>query len=101
MNQQKMMFISLQKISASFLAISALTTSVLTTGFQLSASAISIGVSPPRFELKLDEKRPIAQVFRVVNLGSKPVTFKVKISCNDSLLILRQPDSTFVHSVEA
>ncbi len=42
-------------------------------------SAISIGVSPPRFELKLDNKRPKTEVFRVVNIGSKPATFKIYV----------------------
>ena len=63
-----------QKISAALLTVSTLTTS-----FQLPASAISIGVSPPRFELKLDEKRPTTEVFRVINVGSKPATFKIYV----------------------
>jgi P pilus assembly chaperone PapD len=68
------MFRELQKISIGLLAVSA-----LTTAFQLPVSAISIGVSPPRFELKLDEKRPTTEVFRVINVGSKPATFKLYV----------------------
>ncbi|MEA5573894.1 molecular chaperone [Calothrix sp. UHCC 0171] len=65
---------NLQKISASVLALG-----TFITAFQLPASAISIGVSPPRFELKLDDKRPTTEVFRVVNIGSKPATFRIYI----------------------
>lgn len=40
-------------------------------------SAISIGVSPPRFELKIEQKKQTTQVFKVLNNGSKPTTFRV------------------------
>ncbi|BAZ65519.1 hypothetical protein NIES4106_02580 [Fischerella sp. NIES-4106] len=40
-------------------------------------AAISIGVSPPRFELKLDQKKATTQIFKVVNRDSKPATFKI------------------------
>lgn len=40
-------------------------------------SAISIGVSPPRFEIKLDQKNQKTQVFRVLNNSSKPATFRI------------------------
>jgi P pilus assembly chaperone PapD len=68
------MFRNFKKISTGILAIS-----TLSTAFQLPASAISIGVSPPRFELKLDEKRPTTEVFKVVNIGSKAATFKLYV----------------------
>jgi P pilus assembly chaperone PapD len=74
MNQQLMIFKSLQKICTGVLAIAA-----LTVASELSASALSIGVSPPRFELKIDEKRPTTEVFRVVNIGTKPATFKLYV----------------------
>ncbi len=73
MNQQLIVFKSLQKICASVLAIGALIAP------HFSAEALSIGVSPPRFELKLDEKKPTTEVFRVVNIGSKPATFKLYV----------------------
>ncbi|HEY9799840.1 MAG TPA: fimbria/pilus periplasmic chaperone [Leptolyngbyaceae cyanobacterium] len=40
-------------------------------------SAISIGVSPPRFELNLNQKKQNTQVLRVLNNGSKAATFRI------------------------
>lgn len=56
--------------------------SILTTASAValacnSTSAISIGVSPPRFELKLDQRRSSTQSFQVVNNGKKPSTFRI------------------------
>jgi hypothetical protein len=40
-------------------------------------SAISIGVSPPRFELNIGQKKQTTQVFKVINKSSKPSTFRI------------------------
>jgi P pilus assembly chaperone PapD len=70
-----MIFQSLQKLGLSLLSIG-----TLTLVPYLSASAISIGVSPPRFdELKIDDKRPTTEVFKVVNIGKETATFKVYV----------------------
>lgn len=74
MKNQKFVFGRVQKICGSVLAaISAVTLSCN------SASAISIAVSPPRFELKLNQAKNSTQVFRVTNMGSKPATFKLYV----------------------
>ncbi|MBD2446740.1 molecular chaperone [Nostoc sp. FACHB-152] len=62
----------MRKISISLLAAVGL--SVLAS---CPTSAISIGVSPPRFELNLGQKKQNTQVFKVLNNGSKPATFRV------------------------
>ncbi|QSJ17193.1 molecular chaperone [Nostoc sp. UHCC 0702] len=74
MTKQKVVFGRLQKICGGVLAaISAIALSCN------PASAISIAVSPPRFELKLDQAKASTQVFRVTNMGSKPATFKIYV----------------------
>ncbi|WP_253274465.1 molecular chaperone [Nostoc sp. PCC 7107] len=65
---------SIYKIGASTL----LTLSTLALNCH-HALAIAIGVSPPRFELKIDEKKPKTQVFRVVNIDNQPATFRIYI----------------------
>jgi P pilus assembly chaperone PapD len=40
-------------------------------------AAISIGVSPPRFELNIGQKKQVTQSFKVLNNGKKPATFKI------------------------
>ncbi|MCC5662995.1 fimbria/pilus periplasmic chaperone [Nostoc sp. CHAB 5784] len=74
MKKQKVVFGRVQKICGSVLAA----VSALTLGCNF-ASAISIGVSPPRFEVKLDQAKASTQVFRVSNMGSKPATFKLYV----------------------
>ncbi|MBE9207912.1 molecular chaperone [Nostoc sp. LEGE 06077] len=74
MNQQQKLVNSIYKIGATAL----LTLSTLALNCP-HTSAISIGVSPPRFELKLDDKKAKTQVFRVVNVDNQPATFRVYI----------------------
>lgn len=40
-------------------------------------AAISIGISPPRFELNIGQKKQATQSFKVLNNGNKPATFKI------------------------
>ncbi|MCC5639628.1 fimbria/pilus periplasmic chaperone [Nostoc sp. CHAB 5844] len=74
MNQQQKVVSRIYKIGASAL----LTLSTLALNCH-QVLAIAIGVSPPRFELKLDDKKPKTQVFRVVNVDNQPATFRVYI----------------------
>ncbi len=74
MNKQTEIYKNIQKTCISFL------TAIGVTAVGCNpTSALLIGVSPPRFELKLDEKRPTTEAFRVVNIGSKPATFKLYV----------------------
>lgn len=74
MNKQTEIYKNIQKTCISFL------TAISVTAVECNpTSALSIGVSPPRFELKLDAKRPTTEAFRVVNIGSKPATFKIYV----------------------
>ncbi|MBD2495534.1 molecular chaperone [Nostoc sp. FACHB-280] len=74
MNQQQKVVRSIYQIGASAL----LTLSTLALNCH-HALAIAIGVSPPRFELKLDDSKPKTQVFRVVNIDNQPATFRIYI----------------------
>jgi len=74
MNQQQKLVNSIYKIGAS--ALLAVSTLALNCHHTL---AIAIGVSPPRFELKLDDKKAKTQVFRVVNIDKQPATFRIYI----------------------
>jgi P pilus assembly chaperone PapD len=70
-----MIFKEIKKLGISILSIG-----TLTLFPYLNASALSIGVSPPRFdELKIDEKRPTTEIFKVVNIGSETTTFKIYV----------------------
>ncbi|MBE9006624.1 molecular chaperone [Fortiea sp. LEGE XX443] len=40
-------------------------------------AAISIGVSPPRFELNIGRKKQVTKSFKVLNNGKKPATFRI------------------------
>ncbi|MFB2773353.1 molecular chaperone [Pelatocladus sp. BLCC-F211] len=50
----------------------------LTLGIPSATAVINIGVSPPRFELKINRKST-TQSIRVVNLSSKPVELKAYV----------------------
>ncbi|MBD2595360.1 P pilus assembly protein, chaperone PapD [Nostoc sp. MBR 210] len=74
MNQQQELVNRLYKIGTT--ALLTLSTFAFNCNHVL---AIAIGVSPPRFELKLDDKKPKTQVFRVVNIDNQPATFRIYI----------------------
>ncbi|MCC5606415.1 molecular chaperone [Nostoc sp. CHAB 5834] len=44
-----------------------------------SASAINIGVTPPRLEVKINSNKTRTETIRVLNLDSKPVTLKATV----------------------
>ncbi|MEH2435623.1 MAG: fimbria/pilus periplasmic chaperone [Nostoc sp.] len=44
-----------------------------------SASAINIGVSPPRLEVKINSNKTRTETIRVLNLASEPVTLKATV----------------------
>lgn len=44
-----------------------------------SASAINIGVTPPRLEVKINSNKTRTEIIRVLNLASEPVTLKATV----------------------